>query len=108
MIDETSLAPALAPLVQFGVAGLMAWMWTTERRSAAERERQLNESHDRLREQRVQLDALMKLIADNTRAVAALEASQRALVASLRIAGVTAARRLTPAEQGDDSTERAA
>ncbi|MBN8646286.1 MAG: hypothetical protein J0L61_13720 [Planctomycetes bacterium] len=108
MIDETSLAPALAPLVQFGVAGLMAWMWTTERRSAAERERQLNESHDRLREQRVQLDALMKLIADNTRAVAALEASQRALVASLRIAGVTAGRRLTPAEQGEDPTERAA
>ena len=70
-------------LTQFGVAGLIAVMWTVERRAAAARERQLTEAHDRLIEQRVQLDALMRLVADNTRAVAALEAGQRGLSAVL-------------------------
>lgn len=86
MLDETTLAP----LVQFGVAGLMAWMWTTERRASQDRERQLTESHARLMEQRVQLDALLKAVTDGTRAVTALEASQRSIVAALRMLGVTA------------------
>lgn len=82
MIEDTMLGP----LVQFGVAGLMAWMWTSERRAAGERERQLTASHERLLEQRVQLDALMKLVSDNTRAVTALEAGQRSLSLLLRSA----------------------
>lgn len=84
MMDELSLTP----LVQFGVAGLMAWMWTTERRASQERERQLTQSHERLMEQRVQLDALLKAVTDGTRAVAALEASQRSIVAALRMSGL--------------------
>ncbi len=64
---------------QFGMAGLIAWMWLTERRDAAGRERQLTEAHDRLLDQRVQLDALLNVVSENTRAVASLEAGQRAL-----------------------------
>lgn len=96
MLDENTLAP----LVQFGVAGLMAWMWTTERRAAQDRERQLTQSHERLMEQRVQLDALLKAVTDGTRAVASLEASQRAIVLSLKSLSLT--------QNPADARERAA
>ncbi|MBK7405884.1 MAG: hypothetical protein IPJ41_15005 [Phycisphaerales bacterium] len=69
----------LAPLAQFGAAGLIGWMWITERRAAATRERQLSEAHDRLTGRREHLDALVRLATDNTKALAALEASQREL-----------------------------
>lgn len=70
-------------ITQFGAAGLIGWMWLTERRHAAKREQQLTESHERLREQRLALDQLVTLVADNTRAVASLEAGQRALLSFL-------------------------
>ncbi len=73
----------LAQFTQFGLAGMIACMWLAERRAAAGRERQLAEAHERLLEQRTQLEALMTLVADNTRAVASLEAGQRALAALL-------------------------
>lgn len=68
-----------ATLTQFGMAGLIAWMWLTERRAGAAREQQLTQSHERLIEQRVQLDALLGVVSENTRAITALESSQRAL-----------------------------
>lgn len=69
----------LTEITQLGTAGLVAWMWLTERRAGAARERQLGEAHERLMEQRTHVDALMTLVADNTRAVTAVEASQRSL-----------------------------
>ena len=69
---------------QFGTAGLIAWMWLLERRSAAERERQVSQAHERLMDQRVQVDALLEVVRDNTRAVAAVEAGQRALAGVLQ------------------------
>lgn len=69
---------------QFGAAGLIAWMWLSERRHAGKREQQLTESHEQLREQRLALDQLLALIGANTRAVATLEAAQRALLDFLR------------------------
>lgn len=81
-----------ATLTQFGMAGLIAWMWLTERREAAGRERQLTEAHERILDQRVQLDALLGVVSDNTRAVAALEAGQRSLA---RLVEHLAANRIT-------------
>ena len=69
----------LTEITQLGTAGLVAWMWLTERRAGAARERQLSEAHERLLEQRTQVDALMTLVADNTRAVTAVETGQRSL-----------------------------
>jgi len=69
---------------QFGAAGLIAWMWLTERRHTAKRELQLTESHEQLRAQRIALDQLMTLVADNTRAVTTLEVGQRALLTFLQ------------------------
>lgn len=69
----------LTEIAQFGAAGLIAWMWLWERRGAVQREMQLTEAHARVLEQRVQLDALLSVVQENTRAVAALEAGQRVL-----------------------------
>ncbi len=70
----------LGAATQFGIAGLMAWMWLTERRSATERERQINDAHQRLIEDRIHFGAVIELVRENTRAVTALEAGQRALL----------------------------
>ncbi|GAB4554269.1 MAG: hypothetical protein Tsb0013_16810 [Phycisphaerales bacterium] len=69
----------LAPLAQFGAAGLIAAMWLVERRAASAREGQLGEAHARLMEQREQLAALIEVVTDNTRAMTALEGTQRTL-----------------------------
>jgi len=73
---EAELAAAFA---QFGVAGLIGWMWLSERRAAAARERQLAEAHERIMAERDRNEALVRLVADSTRAVTALESSQREL-----------------------------
>ena len=78
---EAELAGAAA---QFGVAGLVAWMWLSERRSAAGRERELAEAHRRLMEDRAALDAVLETVRSNTRAMTALEVVQRELTAALR------------------------
>lgn len=95
----------LAQFTQFGLAGMIACMWLAERRAASGRERQLAEAHERLLEQRTQLNALMTLVADNTRAVASLEAGQRALAALLeRLANQRAAASTDPGAPGSPGT----
>ena len=66
-------------LTKFGVAGLIGWMWLTERRAGAERERQLSEAHARILTQSEQRAALLDALRDSTRAMVALECAQRAL-----------------------------
>jgi hypothetical protein len=78
---EAEIAGAAA---NFGVAGLIAWMWLSERRAGATREREMTEAHRRLVDDRVALDALLETVRGNTRAMTALEASQRELVSALR------------------------
>jgi len=66
-------------LAQLGAAGLIGWMWLVERRASAARDRQIAEAHERLMQERVQLDVLMSLVAESSRAIAALEGGQRRL-----------------------------
>ncbi len=80
-------AELLGPVAQFGTAGLIAWMWLTERRSSAESHRRLRESHDRILEQRQQLDEFVAVISGNTRAMAGLESSQRELSGAIERMG---------------------
>ncbi len=86
---ESELAGAVA---QFGVAGLVAWMWLMERRSAAARERQVCEMHDQLMRERKELDVLVSVVNANTRALTALEAGQRGLSDLLSRVSVLASR----------------
>lgn len=79
MLDPDSISS----LTQFGVAGMIGGMWLWERRAAGERERQLTETHERLSADRLQLNILVEVLRDNTRALAALESGQRELTALL-------------------------
>ncbi len=82
---EAQIASALA---QFGAAGLIAWMWLTERRAAAAREKQLTDLHERIVQERPQISTLITVVQDNTRALTALEVGQRGLAGLLeRISG---------------------
>lgn len=76
-------AEVMGALTQFGVAGLICWMWLVERRAGAERERQLSESHRALMQQRDEKDGLVEVVRDNTRAVTALEVGQRELIGAI-------------------------
>lgn len=79
----------MGSLTQFGVAGLVCWMWLMERRSSAERERQITEAHTKLIQQDEAQRALLDVIRDNTKAMAALEAGQRGLVLAIgRVGGM--------------------
>ncbi len=77
---EAEIAGALA---QFGAAGLIGWMWLTERRSAAHRERELSEAHRRIVDSRHGVDVLVGVVESNTRALASLERGQMELVRTL-------------------------
>ncbi len=75
------MEPTLAAtLTQFGVAGLIGWMWLAERRTAAVRDKQLSDAHDRILDQRAALDLLVSVIDHNTRAMTALEHTQLRLI----------------------------
>ncbi|MFG0305679.1 MAG: hypothetical protein ACF8Q5_05640 [Phycisphaerales bacterium JB040] len=74
-------------VAQFGVAGLVAWMWLSERRASGVRERQMTELHNRLMLERQETEVLVKALNDNTRALASLEASQRGLLVMLARGG---------------------
>lgn len=77
--------PQLATMAaQFGVAGLIGWMWLTERRAAADRDRQLAEAHAALAQSQKSVEVLLHALDENTRAIATLESSHRALVDALR------------------------
>lgn len=75
-------------LAQCGVAGLIGWMWLTERRAAADRDKQLTEAHAQLLSDHKTIDVLLKALDDNTRAITTLESTQRALINSIRATGV--------------------
>ncbi|MFO0830632.1 MAG: hypothetical protein U0637_02195 [Phycisphaerales bacterium] len=70
----------LASFAQFGTAGLVGWMWLTERRGAAQRDKQLSEAHERLMQERASLEALLTAIRENTRVLAQIEGGQRTLI----------------------------
>lgn len=75
--------PVLTTLTQFGAAGLIALLWLYERRHGASRDRQLEQAHQRLFKRERELDALVKVLQDNTRAITTLEQSQRRLISLL-------------------------
>ena len=76
MITDPDIVGAIA---QFGVAGLIGWMWLSERRAASAREHQLHEAHERIRADRQAIDVLVGLARESTRALTGVEHQQREL-----------------------------
>ena len=73
----------MGALTQFGVAGLICWMWLVERRASSEREHQITEAHRAIIEHRDERDGLIEVVRDNTKALAMLEGSQRELIGAI-------------------------
>lgn len=71
-------------VAQFGMAGLIAWMWLNERRAALVREKQIEDAHRRLTQEREALGVVLGVVEANTRAMVSLELGQRELVGLLR------------------------
>lgn len=69
----------IGSLSQFGVAGLMGVLWVWERMMSRTREAQLDAAHRRLMRQHEELRVLMKLVAQNTRAMQQFEQTQQQL-----------------------------
>ena len=57
-------------------------MWLTERRAAGDRDKQLADAQQLLTQSQKGMDVLLKSLDDNTRAITALESTQRALIDS--------------------------
>lgn len=77
-------ADLLSTFAQFGAAGVIGWLWLSERRGAQERERVLQEAHRMLSEERVMLRTVVRALEQTSRALGALESGQRALVSAVR------------------------
>jgi hypothetical protein len=73
-------ADVISVITQFGAAGLIGVLWIIERRHAMSRDRQLDEAHRQLTSARSESESLLTVVKENTRAITALEASQRQLV----------------------------
>jgi len=71
---------SLPIITQFGAAGLIGVLWIIERRHAMLRDRQLDEAHKSITALRAEGDSMLTVIKENTRAITALEGSQRQLV----------------------------
>ena len=72
-------AELMGAMTQFGVAGLVCWMWLSERRASADRERQITEAHTKLIRQDDGQRVLLEVVRENTKALASLEVGQRGL-----------------------------
>ncbi|MEQ8844289.1 MAG: hypothetical protein RIB58_05485 [Phycisphaerales bacterium] len=81
----------LGLVTQFGMAGLIAWMWLAERRAGLARERQIEEAHRRLTQERESLGVVVGVVEANTRAMVSLELAQREVASLLRELGASAA-----------------
>ncbi len=76
-------ADLMSMVTQLGAAGLIGWMWLSERRAASERERQLREAHQQIVDDRGRSDSLIAVVEANTRAMTAVEVGQRRLLEAI-------------------------
>jgi hypothetical protein len=62
----------LVNVSQMGLAGLMGGLWWWERKYSRQREDQLTEAHQRVMDQKTQLDVLLNAVRENTAALTRL------------------------------------
>ena len=70
-------------LTEFGAAGLIGMLWLLERRAASARERQIDESHQRIMTSNQHVASLSEIVNRNTRAIESLERSQQRMLVLL-------------------------
>src|SRR5436189_5210854 len=78
-----NLPDGAGDVTSLGAAGLMGAMWLWERRTSQKREQQIDEAHGRIMSDRVQLEALMDVVRQNTQALSQLVAGQEQMLMRL-------------------------
>jgi len=66
----------MTELTGIGAAGVMGAMWLWERRASAQRERELSESHERIKRDEQRLDKLTHVVEQATAAIARFQQTQ--------------------------------
>ncbi len=79
-----SLLSFISDLTSFGSAGLMGGLWLWERRLSRLREFQLSQSHERIMRDEQRLSRLIRVIEQNTTAVASFTETQRQTCQTLK------------------------
>lgn len=67
----------VSDLTSFGAAGLMGAMWLVERKMSRRREDELTDAHDRIIRDEQRLERLMKIVEQNSSALARFGEHQR-------------------------------
>ena len=75
--------PPLDDLTGLGAAGIMGLMWLWERRNSQKREQQIDDAHQRILADRVQLEQLILVVRQNAEAVTRLTTTQEQLLRQL-------------------------
>lgn len=78
-------APPLDDLTGLGAAGIMGLMWLWERRNSQKREQQIDDAHQRILADRVQLEQLILVVRQNAEAVTRLTTTQEQLLRQLTV-----------------------
>lgn len=73
------MSEMIQPFTQFGVAGLMGVLWMWERAYSRRREGQLDEAHEQLRQQQLELSELIAMVQLATDAIQRFEQTQARL-----------------------------
>lgn len=76
-------APPIDDFTSLGAAGIMGLMWLWERRNSQKREQQIDDAHQRILADRVQLEQLIMVVRQNAEAVTRLTTTQEQLVRQL-------------------------
>jgi hypothetical protein len=78
------LISVASDFASFGAAGIMGAMWLWERRSSAQRERQLNESHERIQRDEQRLGKLTEVVQQNAAAIERFHQTQQEVCGVLK------------------------
>lgn len=74
----------ITQITSLGAAGIMGAMWLWERRMSRQRDQQLDEAHERILGDRVQLEQLIEVVQTNAQAMSRLSATQDQLIRALQ------------------------
>ena len=71
-------------ITSMGAAGVMGAMWLWERRASAQRERELTESHERIKRDEQRLDKLTRVVEQATAAITKFEQTQQEMAGLIK------------------------
>ena len=71
-------------ITSMGAAGVMGAMWLWERRASAQRERELTESHERIKRDEQRLDKLTQVVEQTTAAITRFQQTQQEMTAVIK------------------------